>query len=479
MKNFPSNYDAALPLAVCGGVGALSVAIASEFTTAGLLTATGIIAITAGLHVWNQKRQQATLEIMSQNFRQKLQQENEQKIQDLQREHEAQIIKISATKVEQERERIRATFAKLIAQFEKLDHASVNQSLSIEECVENLSHRLESFSATFNEQAPAISNSQDYGISGLAPLCQKVLPIWANQIEMARNHTEDAISNLAQRFDALSQRLDAAVRASQGSTGDDESGSSIVELLQDGQSRLSTITEGLSASLTEKEKLLHAIEGLSGFTEKLSKMASEVSSIANQTNLLSLNAAIQSARAGDAGQGFSVVADEVRKLARSSGEVGKQINGTIDSVNEAIDNTLSISQNFARKDKETLNYAEHVISTVLREFSQAAEKLSQSAEVLRAENSAINDEISEVFIDLQFQDRVSQILILVTNDLNKLKRHLNDIEDEKNVKESFTTVDAEKWVEELTQTYTMKEQLEAHQGAKTIETEQASGITFF
>lgn len=479
MKNCQRKYEAALPLWACGGAGALSVAISSQFTTTGLLTSAGMIAVTAGLHVWNKKRQQVALEAMSLHFRENLQQECERKIQTLQHEHNELLARTCASQIEQERERIQTVVADLITHFEELDHESLDSgSLSIEECIENLIHRLTNFTTTFSQQEVTACPPEDYGVVGLSPLCQQVLPIWANQIEMARTHTEEAISNLAQRFDALSQRLDAAVKASQGSMGDDESGG-IVELLQRGQERLSSITDGLSSSLVEKEKLLRSIESLSGFTEALSKMAFEVSSIASQTNLLSLNAAIQSARAGDAGHGFSVVADEVRKLARSSGEVGKQINNTIVSVNEAIDNTLSISQNFARQDKETLNYAEHTISTVLNEFSRTAEKLSESAEVLRTENSAINDEISEVFMELQFQDRVSQILALVTNDLNKLEQHLSELEEEKNVKGNLISVDAEQWIEELTQTYTMKEQLEAHEGAKTIESEQVSGITFF
>ncbi|MFZ2404969.1 MAG: methyl-accepting chemotaxis protein, partial [Methylobacter sp.] len=221
------------------------------------------------------------------------------------------------------------------------------------------------------------------------------------------------------------------------------------------------------------------IEDLSGFTEQLSKMAWEVSSIASQTNLLALNAAIQAARAGDAGRGFSVVADEVRKLSRSSGDVGKKITETIESVSEAIEGTLTISRNFARRDEETLGNAEHIIDSVLRRFTQAASGLSDSEELLRTENSAINYEISDVFVALQFQDRVSQILALVCDDLNKLEKHLNELKNEESHEGLSRSVNVEQWLDELAKTYTMEEQLTAHDGEKAeIKTNQPS-ITFF
>ncbi len=261
------------------------------------------------------------------------------------------------------------------------------------------------------DQQSTDDEKQKRGIVGLDSLCKRVLPIWSSHVEMARVHTEESIADLAQRFDALSKRLDAAVAASQNTMeGDHTSHGGIVDLLQDSQMELGTITQALGASLEDKGKLLRSIEDLSGFTEQLSKMAREVSSIASQTNLLALNAAIQAARAGEAGRGFSVVADEVRKLSHSSGDIGRKITETIESVNEGIEETLKISRKFAKQDKETLGNAEQIIAAVLKHFTQAAAGLSESEELLRSENNAINHEIADVFVDLQFQDRVSQIL---------------------------------------------------------------------
>lgn len=180
-----------------------------------------------------------------------------------------------------------------------------------------MAHCLDALTKHIDQQSTS-SEQQEYGIAGLDSLCQKVLPIWSTQVEMVRVHTEESIADLAERFDALSKRLDAAVIASQNTVeGDHNSHEGIVELLQDSQLELSTITKALGASLEEKDKLLRSIEDLSCFTEQLSKMAMEVSSIASQTNLLALNAAIQAARVGDAGRDFSVVADIMQRCRES------------------------------------------------------------------------------------------------------------------------------------------------------------------
>lgn len=318
-------------------------------------------------------------------------------------------------------------------------------------------------------------------VSGLERLCSRVLPVWSGQIELARSHTENSVTGLTSRFSDIYQRLEGALAASQG-----EATSGMVALLQETQTELDSIVVNLRAALAMKDQLIAGVGSLPQFTESLQDMAQEVANIAKQTNLLALNAAIEAARAGETGRGFAVVADEVRKLSNLSGETGQRISRTVDTVNQAILSTQSISQQYTHQDQEMVHGAGAVIERVVARFRDAVGGLVDSSENLREESRAIGNEIAGVLVDLQFQDRVSQVLSQVRNDVEKLVQRIAEGERLLAQGRAAGPIDAADWLEELSRTYTTVEEQAVHRGASpTVRTPIAahkpavSDITFF
>ncbi len=311
----------------------------------------------------------------------------------------------------------------------------------------------------------------------LDTVCASVLPIWAMQVEAGRAQTEDAVTALAIRFSGLTEKLGAAVATSQSvaSGNDGEQGQDgLLDLLNTSQHDLGSIIDSLRESTLAKQSLMREIDQLALFTGELKQMAAEVGSIAMQTNLLALNAAIEAARAGEAGRGFAVVADEVRKLSTLSAETGKRISQGAEQINAAIVAAVAASEQSVTRDTESVRHSEEVIGQVIDRFHGATSRLTDSSRILNEASLGIRDEISDVLVSLQFQDRVSQILSHIRDDIRKFEAH---------VQECLSTgqcvpIDTQAWLDELSKTYTTTEQREMHSGTQATAS-ASSEITFF
>ncbi|XKV46547.1 methyl-accepting chemotaxis protein [Pseudomonas sp. nanlin1] len=312
---------------------------------------------------------------------------------------------------------------------------------------------------------------------GLHDLCLQATPIWSRQVESSRQQTENAVIELTDRFVGISTRLEQTVQASQQAAGDlsGQGQGSARDTLAFGESDLRAVVEALKATQRSRDEMLEEVRQLNEYTGELRTMATDVGAIAAQTNLLALNAAIEAARAGEAGRGFAVVADAVRTLSKQSSETGKQMSTKVDVINSAISRVVAVAGDSSEHSSDLISQSEARIQGVLDRFGEVTERLSHSAELLQREGSGIREEVNDVLVSLQFQDRTSQILAHVRNNLDRLQAHLQQREATPGQPDDL---DVRAWLQDMERTYATDEQRQIHSGgARHANTEHE--ITFF
>lgn len=180
----------------------------------------------------------------------------------------------------------------------------------------------------------------------------------------------------------------------------------------------------------KEEKIIKAIEE-GKVVHEIGIMANAISAIAEQINLLSLNAAIEAARAGEQGRGFAVVAEEVRKLADQSSEAVENVKKVIEKVEKSF-NDLSLSSN------ELLQFMDMDVNKQFEEFSHIGKQYYKDADFVNSMSSElarmseeINEVISQVSDAVQHMAQMSQRSSESTNSIENSSS--NSISSMKNI----------------------------------------------
>ncbi|MFM2065335.1 MAG: hypothetical protein RLZZ584_244 [Pseudomonadota bacterium] len=316
-------------------------------------------------------------------------------------------------------------------------------------------------------------------LAGEQQFGEQVAPIWSGHIESSRAQMEGAIEALTRRFSGIVRQLDAAVQTASASTASlEDSEQGLMAVFAHSERELGAVIVAQQSAHTSMNAMLAKVQGLDRFVADLQDMATDVARIAQHSNLLALNAAIEAARFGEQGRGFAVVAKEFRSLATLSGDTGKRIDDKIGVVKAAIVEACTGVSELVRQEDGSMDETRARIDRVLGEFRQVTGALQDSSSVLRSESLGIKSEIGEALVQLQFQDRVSQMMNHVKGNIERLPAYFHELGRQYDEHGELAAVDAEALLTELKSSYSMQDQHAIHDGQAVTQASETD-ITFF
>ncbi|ACA87089.1 methyl-accepting chemotaxis protein [Shewanella woodyi] len=217
----------------------------------------------------------------------------------------------------------------------------------------------------------------------------------SDRVEVQSQEVESVVGSIFKVNDAADSISSNTQKCSEASRSASEDGKSATQVVQQAINSVQGLAKDIDLSST-------VIDQLNSEVAKIVTVLSVIRDIAEQTNLLALNAAIEAARAGEQGRGFAVVADEVRTLASRTQNSTNEIKGMIDSLKKGADDAVDSMQRSKLGGDSTVNYAQNAgdalarISEAVNNVNEMNEQIAIAAEQQRSIVNSANTSAQNV-----------------------------------------------------------------------------------